>query len=116
MVYTLCLVLLLVGLFGALTQKNLIKIIVSVAIIEYAINTFLVLVGYRTGGEAPIVPSLDAADTTFAASAVDPLPQAMVLTAIVIGLGVLALMVALALRLYHHHGTYDITEIRKLRG
>ena len=45
MIYVLCLVLFMVGLFGALTQKNLIKIIVSVAIIEYAVCLFLILVG-----------------------------------------------------------------------
>jgi multicomponent Na+:H+ antiporter subunit C len=47
---------------------------------------------------------------------VDPLPQALVLTSIVIGLGVLALMVALCVRLYERYGTFDITEIRRLRG
>ncbi|MFW6189600.1 MAG: sodium:proton antiporter [Planctomycetota bacterium] len=114
MVYVLCLLLMMVGLFGALTQKNLIKIILSVAIIEYAVNLFLILVGYRIGGAAPIAERAFAPG--FAEGAVDPLPQAMVLTAIVIGLGVLALMVAVAMRLYHTYGTYDITEIRKLRG
>lgn len=114
MVYVLCLILMLVGLFGALTEKNLVKIILSVAIIEYAVNLFLVLVGYRAEGVAPIMTARG--PVAFAARAVDPLPQAMVLTAIVIGLAVLALMVALALRIYHVHGTYDITEIRKLRG
>ena len=115
MVYILCMVLLLVGLFGALTEKNVIKIILSVAIVEYAVNLFLVLVGYRVGGDAPIITS-EAQMTAFSQRAVDPLPQAMVLTAIVIGLGVLALLVSLALRLYHVHGTYDITKIRELRG
>ena len=114
MVYILCMLLFMVGLFGALTQRNLIKIIVSVAIMEYAVNLFLILVGYRSGGAAPIMQDSQAA--SFAAGAVDPLPQAMVLTAIVIGLGVLALMTAIALRLYHRYGTYDITEIKKLRG
>jgi multicomponent Na+:H+ antiporter subunit C len=113
-IYILCLLLFAVGLFGALTQKNLIKIIVSVAVVEYAVNLLLVLLGYRPGGQAPIVQS--AGDAAFAAGSVDPLPQAMVLTAIVIGLGVLALMVAIALRLYHTYGTYDVTEIRRLRG
>ncbi|MFO7958108.1 MAG: cation:proton antiporter subunit C [Candidatus Brocadiia bacterium] len=114
-IYVLCSLLLAVGLFGALTQKNLIKIIVSVAIIEYGVNLFLILLGYRRQGFAPIVE--DAAEAQAVARwAVDPLPQAMVLTAIVIGLGVLALMVAIALRLYHTYGTYDVTEIRKLRG
>ncbi|MFP4029257.1 MAG: sodium:proton antiporter [Candidatus Brocadiia bacterium] len=116
MVYILCLALLLVGLFGALTQKNLIKIIVSVAIIEYAVNLFLVLVGFRVGGQAPILTYSEMPAAQWASGTVDPFPQVMVLTAIVIGLGVLALMVALALRIYHRHGTYDVTEIRKLRG
>jgi len=115
-VYVLCLLLFMVGLFGALTQKNLIKIIVSLAVMEYAVNVFLVVLGYRAGGSAPIVASAAEPARQFAAGSVDPLPQAMVLTAIVIGLGVLALLTAIALRLYHTYGTYDITKIRKLRG
>jgi multisubunit Na+/H+ antiporter MnhC subunit len=115
-VFILCLMLLMVGLFGALTQKNLIKVVVSVAIIEYAVNLFLVLAGYRAGGSAPIRSSVAQNASAFSAGSVDPFPQAMVLTAIVIGLGVLALMVAIALRIYHTYGTYDLTEIRKLRG
>ncbi len=115
MIYVLCLILFMVGLYGALTQKNLIKIIVGVAIMEYAVNLFLILIGYRAdGGVAPIMERAN--DTAFAGASVDPLPQAMVLTSIVISLGVLALLVAIALRLYHRYGTYDITEIRKLRG
>ena len=51
-----------------------------------------------------------------ASRAVDPCPQAMVLTAIVIGLGVTMLLVAIALRLYQRYGTYDIGEMRRLRG
>jgi len=115
-IYILCFVLFMVGLYGALTQRNLIKIIVGVAIMEYAVNLFLILIGYRLVG--PTAPIEDAAHTgaAFAASAVDPFPQAMVLTAIVISLGTLALLVAIALRLYHKYGTYDVMEIRRLRG
>jgi multicomponent Na+:H+ antiporter subunit C len=47
---------------------------------------------------------------------VDPIPQALVLTSIVISLGILALMVSLAIRLYEKYGTFDITKIRKLKG
>jgi multicomponent Na+:H+ antiporter subunit C len=73
------------------------------------------LIGYRDGGMPPI---MDSGETvmSFAGLAVDPLPQALVLTSIVIGLGVLALMVALCVRLYERYGTFDITEIRRLRG
>jgi len=47
---------------------------------------------------------------------VDPLPQALILTSIVIGLGVTALMVAITVRIYEKYKTFDINEIRKLKG
>ena len=62
-------------------------------------------------GRAPIFSS--AADIK---NMVDPLPQALVLTAIVIGLATTALLVALAMRIYEKYGTFDITKIRELRG
>ncbi len=88
MVYTLCFALFLVGLYCVLTKKNTVKIVVGLGIMEYATNLFLVLLGYRKNGVAPI---LDKATNPleFLARAVDPIPQALVLTAIVIGLGVL---------------------------
>lgn len=111
MVYFLCFVLFLIGIFCIVTKKNLIKIIIGLIIIEYAVNLFLVLLGYKSGGHAPII-NLSAPKWIY----VDPLPQALVLTSIVIGLAVLALCVAIALRIYERYGTFDITEIRKLRG
>ncbi len=119
MVYILLLVLFAVGLYGVLSQRNLIKIVISLVIMETAVNLFFVAVGYRAGtgpdAAAPIrAVGESAAD--FAARAVDPFPQAMVLTSIVIGLGVLVLLVTISLRLYQRYGTYDISEIRKLRG
>ncbi len=73
------------------------------------------LIGYRTGGQPPI---LQAGQTSaeLAAKAVDPLPQAMVLTSIVIGLGLTALMVAMGIRLYEKYGTFDMSKIRRLKG
>jgi len=114
-VYILATILLIVGLFGVFTQKNLIKIIISVSIIESAVNVFLILVGYRSGGIAPLMTEQHSQAEVFALHSVDPLPQAMILTSIVISLSILALMVAISLRLYHVYGTYDITEIRKAR-
>lgn len=111
MVYFLCFLLLLIGLYCIVTKKNLLKIIIGLVIVEYAVNLFLVLLGYKTGGHAPIINPA-APDWIY----VDPLPQALVLTAIVIGLAVLALVVAIALRIYERYGTFDITEIRRLRG
>ena len=115
MVYTLCLLLFMIGLYGVLTQKNLIKIIIGLGIMEYAVNMLLIMIGYRQGGIVPILES-NMVVKKFMATAVDPLPQAMVLTAIVINVAVLALSIAVAMRLYQKYGTYDITEIRRLRG
>ncbi|KPJ69727.1 cation:proton antiporter [candidate division WOR-1 bacterium DG_54_3] len=111
MVYFLCFLLFLIGLYCIVTKKNLLKIIIGLVIVEYAVNLFLVLLGYKTGGHAPII-NLAAPDWIY----VDPLPQALVLTSIVIGLAVLALVVAIAMRIYERYGTFDITQIRKLRG
>lgn len=110
-VYTMCFLLLLIGLYCIMMKKNLLKIVIGIAIIEYAINLFIVLFGYKFEGHAPIVRR-GAVDWVF----VDPLPQALVLTAIVIGLATLALMISICIRLYEKYGTLDITEIRKLRG
>ena len=114
--YILALVLMLVGLYVVVAKKNIIKIILGVAILEYAVNLFLLLLGYRQGGSAPIRSADQADSVAFAAGAVDPLPQALVLTSIVIGLGCLALMVSLAVRLHEKFGTFDMTRIRELKG
>ncbi len=113
--YLLTMVLLMIGVYGIIVKRNIIKIIVGVIITEYAVNCFLILQGYRDGGIAPIITA-DMKVATFANKAVDPLPQALILTSIVIGLGLVALMVALAIRLYEKYGTFDISEIRRLRG
>ena len=115
MEYALCLVLIAVGLYGVVVKKNVVKIVISLAIMEYGINLLLILIGYRKDGWAPIMEKGMAA-SEFAERAVDPLPQALVLTSIVISLGVLALMVTICIRLYERYGTFDITEMRRLRG
>jgi len=111
MVYLLVILLFCVGVYCILAKKNLIKIIIGIGIIEYALNLLFVLFGYRYQGRAPILAS-----DQIITDMVDPLPQALVLTAIVIGLATMALMVAIAVRLYEKYGTFDITEIRKLKG
>jgi len=113
--YALCLALFLVGLYGVMVKRNLIKIVISLVILESAVNMFIIMIGYRKDGIAPIMTKLMAPEV-FASSSVDPLPQTLVLTAIVIGLGVTAMTVAIAMRLYEKYGTYDIKEIRNLKG
>ena len=110
-IYLLCFALFLVGLYGILTKRDLIKIILSTAIMGYAANLFLILFGYKNGAGFPIL-----SEGVAAGPMVDPLPQALVLTSIVIELGTTALLVALAVRLFEKYKTYDISKIRRLRG
>jgi multicomponent Na+:H+ antiporter subunit C len=109
--YIMCFVLFLVGLYGAVTRRNLVKIAVSLSIMEISTFLFFALVGYIEGGVAPIV-----APSEPARSYVDPLPQALVLTAIVIGLATTAMLMAVIIRLYRKYGTFDIREIKNLKG
>jgi multisubunit Na+/H+ antiporter MnhC subunit len=111
MIYILPIILFLIALLGLILKRNLIKMIISVSIMEYAIFLFFALIGYRTDGVSPI--EIEGMQQT---KFVDPLPQALVLTAIVIGLATTALLVALAVRIHEKYGTFDIEKIKKLRG
>jgi len=111
MIFFLSFVVFLIGLYCVITKKNLLKIVMGIVIMEYAVNFFLVLLGYRMGGVAPIV-----VEGIREAKFVDPLPQAMVLTAIVISIATLAFIVAICIRIYEKYHTFDVTEIRRLKG
>jgi multicomponent Na+:H+ antiporter subunit C len=109
--YFLCFVLFCVGLYSVLRKRNIIKIIIGIGIIEYAVNLFIILLGYRVQGRAPIL-----SENQEILNMVDPLPQAMVLTTIIIGLALVVILTGLAIRIYEKYGTFDITKIRRLRG
>ena len=113
--YMMAMIVVFVGLYAVVCKKNIIKIIVGVIILNYGINLFLLLTGYRKNGIAPILtPEMNQED--FIATSVDPVPQALIVTSIVIGLGVVALMAAMAVRLHEKYNTFDITEIKNLKG
>ena len=103
------LMLVLIGLWGMLTQRNMIRMIVGFSLTDTGVHQLMVSIGYVTGGTAPIindaVPIADAANLV-----VDPVPSALVLTAIVIGLGVTAVMLSFAIRIYKARGTLMIDE------
>jgi len=101
-------VLIMLGLYGLLTQRNIIKIILSLNILEIGVNLFIVSVGFVTDGIAPIYTSVNNSSSMLF---VDPLPQALVLTAIVIGVGTTALGLALAKNIYQKYGTFEIDEM-----
>ena len=103
-------VLTFIGIITVLLKKNLIKILLGINILESAVNLFLVSLGYRMGGVAPIF--------TLAPSElmVLPTPQALTLTSIVIGVATSALVLSFAMVLKKKYGTVDINEIRRLQG
>lgn len=100
-----------VGLYVIMVKKNLIKVIIGLSFFETGINLLLVTVGYVSGGTAPIFSR----QGLEASGMVDPVPQALVLTAIVIGVAVLALALALTVRLYEHYGTLNLRKIKGLK-
>jgi len=106
--------LILTGLWAILTQKNILKMIIGFSLFDTGIHIIMVGVGYVKGKTAPILD--EAVNLERAArEVVDPLPQAMVLTAIVIGLGITALMLAYALRLYQKKNTLDVKKFIDLK-
>jgi multicomponent Na+:H+ antiporter subunit C len=106
--------LVLIGLYGALTQRNLLRIILAFTVAGTGVNLVIIAIGYLRGRTAPIldaaVPVAEAAQRI-----IDPLPQALVLTAIVIGLGITALMLAYAYRVFQTKGTLDIAKLTELK-
>ncbi len=100
-----------IGLYAIIIKKNLIKILIGLDLIASGTNLLIVSIGYVNGGTAPI---FSRAGIT-AKMMVDPVPQALTLTAIVIGASELALAAAFVVLLYRHYGTLDIKKIRSLK-
>ena len=93
--------LIVIGVAGIVIAKNLFRILLALVIAEAGANMMLVLAGFRFDAIAPIV-------TGQVTQMVDPVPQAMVLTAIVIGVGIQALALSLIMQVYKCYGTLDM--------
>ncbi len=100
-----------VGLFGLLTRKHIVKVFISIAIMESAI--FLLFIGLSFNREK-VAPIIDATQTQVTTMN-DPIPQAMILTAIVIGMAVLALGVSFAIEYYKLTGKTEIDTMNEMR-
>ncbi len=101
----------LVGLFGLLTRKHLIKIFMSISIMEASVFLFFIGMSYKVNSVAPIMSSLDTDIKTMN----DPIPHAMILTAIVIAMAVLALGVSFAIEYYKLTSKTSVDEMNELR-
>jgi len=99
--------LVLIGLYAVLFKRNLIKMVIGITLIESGVNLFLITLGYRESSLAPIYTSNP--NPTGLMSL--PVPQALTLTSIVIGVAVLALMLSFVIHIYRHYNTLDSRKI-----
>lgn len=104
--YTTALGLISIGLAGVVLSRHLFRMVLALVIAEAGANLMLVLAGYRWDAVAPILTTLGEHPPM-----VDPVPQAMVLTAIVIGVGIQALAVSILIRIRQRYGTLDRSQV-----
>lgn len=103
--------LIVIGVWGMLTQRNMLKMVIGFSIVDTGVHLMIVSVGYVTGGAAPILDAEVPAGAPF----VDPVPSALVLTAIVIGLAVTAVMLTYVVRLARTKGTLEVSSYREMK-
>jgi multicomponent Na+:H+ antiporter subunit C len=96
------------GLF-LMQRRNLVKFIIGLALLSHGANLLIFTAGGLTRGEPPLIPETDVLPPPLHA---DPLPQALILTAIVISFAVLAFALILFLRAYQTTGTDDLDDLR----
>jgi multicomponent Na+:H+ antiporter subunit C len=100
----------IVGLYGVVSSRNLVRTILSLTIVQSATYVLLLGIGYRNGGKAPIY-----ADIAQVSNAVDPVVQVLVLVDIVVEATVTALLLALAVQAHKRFGSLDPHDLRALQ-
>ncbi|HVW33896.1 MAG TPA: NADH-quinone oxidoreductase subunit K [Acidimicrobiia bacterium] len=117
--YLAAVALLCIGLFAVLTKRNVVKIVMGLSLMEASTYLLLLSFGYRAGSTAPVLVNPPAGQTPAglaAGNVADPMLQNVCLTAIVIGVAVTGVFLAVAVRLAQHYGTIDTNDIRAMRG
>jgi multicomponent Na+:H+ antiporter subunit C len=102
--------LLCIGLYMMIANKNLVKKIIGLNLFQTAIFLLFIASAYVEGGQIPIVPSGGPTGGTY----VSPLPHVLVLTAIVVGVSLTAVGLALCIRIYDEYGTLRTDTLREL--
>jgi len=108
-----------IGLYAVLTKRNLVKIVMGLSLIEASTYLLLLSFGYRAHSTAPVLlnPPSGRSPTDLAAGNVaDPMLQNVCLTAIVIGVAVTGVFLAVTVRLAQHYGSVDTDDVRDMRG
>ena len=101
---------LLVGLYGVITSRHLIHLVICLSVAQSSTYVILLGIGFHKGSAAPVF-----ADIPLKTSAVDPVVQALTLTDVVVGGAVTALLLAIAVQMFKRFGTLDPDELDPLR-
>lgn len=100
-----------IGLYGIITSRNLVHLILCLSVVQSSTYVLLLAVGYRTGATAPIFQ-----DVAVGTPAVDPIVQALMLTDVVVEATVIALLLTMAVQVHKRTGTLDPNKVDILRG
>jgi multicomponent Na+:H+ antiporter subunit C len=111
--YVVSIFLIVLGLYAVANKRNLIKIVLGMGIVDYGVNLLIVSIGFGPGGTAPLFVISELMQGAYF---VDPVPQALTLTSIVIGACVDAMALSLVIKIYRKYHTIDSTEVRRLNG
>jgi multicomponent Na+:H+ antiporter subunit C len=109
--YLLAAWLLVVGLYGIVSSRNLIHLTVCVSVCQSATYVLLLAIGYKKQGTAPVF-----ADIPSDRRVVDPVVQSLTLTDIVVAVAVAALLLTLALKAFDHYESLDPAEMAEMKG
>lgn len=93
-----------------LLRRSMVKLLIGLVLLSHAANLLIFTAAGLNRGDPPII---EPGEVTLTPPFADPLPQALVLTAIVIGLGVIAFALALVFRVYQISGTDDFDQIKQ---
>lgn len=107
--FILSFIVVIIGIYGISTSKNIIKSIICFNIIQAAVVLLFLNFGAINGGDIPII-----SETT--SKIVDPLPQALMITTIVIGATVTALALMISIKIFHYYGTLNWKELIEREG
>ena len=100
-----------ISYYGLITTRNIIKSIIFIVLMEMAVVMFWLSIGFRAGIRAPIFashPGIDNfAELEYLGYVADPFPQALMITAIIIGLSITAINTIMFITLYRRYKTTD---------
>ncbi|MGO1368681.1 MAG: sodium:proton antiporter [Senegalia sp. (in: firmicutes)] len=102
-------IIVLIGFYGLAISKGIIKSIISLNIAQAAIILLFLSIGGSEGGEIPILDGN-------IEKIVDPIPQALMITTIVIGASITALSLMLAIKVFHYYGTLNWKDLFDKEG